>query len=105
MGMWIVWWLVFLAGGIALLLPLYALMLHDLEKYNNDEFVRIGSPKLLMISPLRGLRLQGFIFKDSRSRKIHRSVRSKCLALAILTPLFVVSVFVWFALGIVYKVL
>ena len=103
MGIWIVWWFVFLIGGIALLLPLYALMLHDLEKYNRDEFVRIGSPKLIMVSPVRSLRLQGFIFKDSRSKKIHHSVRSKCLALSILTPLFVVTVFLWFGLGFFYN--
>ena len=93
MSTWIIAFLVLLIGGIATLLPLYAAMLRDFEKYNEDEFKAAGSPKLFMISPSRGLRLQRFIYFDSRNKGIHPKVASQSTMLAVLTPLYVLFLF------------
>ncbi|NNE67461.1 MAG: hypothetical protein HKN33_12920 [Pyrinomonadaceae bacterium] len=91
--MWILIWVGFLLIGIAILLPMYLHLLIDLEKYNNDEFVGIGSPQLFMISPARGLRLQRFIYVGSRAENIHPAVKKKCTALGFMTPIYVILVF------------
>lgn len=91
--MWILFWIGFLLIGIAVLLPLYAGLLIDLKKYNHKEFVEIGSPQLFMLSPARGLRLQGFIYGGSKKEGIHPLVRKKSVLLGIVTPIYVVLVF------------
>ncbi|MDH3493690.1 MAG: hypothetical protein OEM82_09085 [Acidobacteriota bacterium] len=91
--MWIFIWVGFLLIGIAVLLPLYLHLLIDLKKFNPDEFAELGSPTLFMISPNRGLRLQGFIYSGSHQEQIHPAVRNKCRVLGILTPIYVILVF------------
>lgn len=92
-------WVLLLIGGIAILLPLYSLLLRDFQKYNETEYREAGSPTLFMISPGRGIRLQKFIYIDSRKPGIHPAVAAKSMALAILMPLYVVSVFALYFWG------
>lgn len=91
--MWILFWIGFLLIGIATLLPLYAGLLIDLKEYNRKEFVEMGSPQLFMLSPARGLRLQRFIYVGSKAEGIHPLVRKKSLLLGIITPVYVILVF------------
>lgn len=91
--MWMLIWIGFLLIGIAVLLPLYLHLLIDLKKYNQKEFVEIGSPELFMISPNRGLRLQRFIYSGSTQDQIHPAVKKKCRVLGIITPIYVILVF------------
>lgn len=91
--MWILLWVVFLLVGIAVLLPLYARLLKDVEEHNNDEFIQMRRPQLFMISPARGIRLQYFIYSGSKKSGIHPLVAKRCRLLAILTPAYVLMVF------------
>ena len=91
--MWILFWVVFLLIGIAVLLPLYLHLLIDLKRYNHEQFVEMGSPSLFMLSPGRGIRLQRFIYAGSKQEQIHPAVKKKCRVLAVLTPVYVFLVF------------
>jgi hypothetical protein len=98
--MWLLFWVGFLLMGIFVLLPLYARLLRDVEKYNYDEFIEMRRPQLFMLSPARGIRLQYFIYSGSKKKGIHSSVAKRCRVLAILTPTFVILVFVTLFLAV-----
>lgn len=98
--MWILFWVAFLLTGIAVLLPLYARLLRDIEEYNPDEFINMRRPQLFMISPSRGIRLQYFIYSGSRKSGIHPSVTKRSRLLAILTPVYVFLVFLFLFLAV-----
>lgn len=87
-------WVLFLLFGIAALLILYRKLLNELEQRNPDEFEAIGRPSLFMFSPSRGIRLQKFIYFDSRDSGISPSVGKLCRLLAVLTPTFVILVLI-----------
>ncbi len=92
--MWLLLWVGFLLLGISVLLPLYARLLREIEKHNPDEFIEMRRPQLFMISLSRGIRLQYFIYSGSKKEGIHPLVAKRCRLLAILTPLYVLLVFI-----------
>ncbi len=87
-------WILFLLLGISVLLNLYGRFLDDLERHNADTFDAIGRPRLFMVSPTRGVRLQKFLYSGSQAEHIHPSVAKRARLLRIITPLFVLAVFI-----------
>lgn len=85
--------------GIALLLPMYARLLRDLETLNPDQFIDLGRPSLFMSSPGRGLRLQRFIYFGSRAPGIHPSVSRQSRVLGCAVPLFLAILLVILVFG------
>ncbi len=92
-------WLLFVAAGCALLLPLYARLLDGLQRHHPQQFEALGRPTLFMASPRRSIRLQRFIYTQARGPGIHPKVASLARWLGVLTPLFVGLVLVSFYYG------
>ncbi len=84
---------VILLGGIAISLPAYARLLRYLEADHPDIFERLRRPKLIMLSPSRGIALQGFVYRDSRGPGISPRVAKLCRFLGIFVPIFVLTIF------------
>lgn len=92
-------WLLFVAAGCAVLLPLYARLLTSLQHHHPREFDALGRPTLFMVSPARSIRLQRFIYTDARQPGIHPEVAKLARLVGLLTPLFVALVLVSFFYG------
>ncbi len=92
-------WLLFVAAGCALLLPLYARLLKGLERHHPEQFEAMGRPTLFMASPARGLRLQRFIYTEAHRPGVHPQVVRLARLIGVLTPLFVVLVLASFYYG------
>lgn len=91
-------WLLFVAAGCAVLLPLYARLLTSLQRHHPRQFDALGRPTLFMVSPGRGIRLQRFIYTGARQPGIHPQVSRLARLVGLLTPLFVALVlgsFLW----------
>ncbi len=92
-------WVLFVAAGCALLLPLYARLLKGLERHHPEQFEAMGRPTLFMASPARSLRLQRFIYTEARRPGVHPQVARLARLIGVLTPLFVVLVLASFYYG------
>lgn len=96
---WLLGWLGFVAAGCAILLPLYGRFLTSLQRHHPEHFASLGSPTLFMASPSRSLKLQRFLYSGATRPEMHSSVRRLAHWLRLLTPVFVVLVFVLFYYG------
>ena len=92
-------WLLFVAAGCAVLLPLYARLLSSLQRHHPREFEALGRPTLFMVSPARSIKLQRFIYTGARQSGIHPEVARLARLVGLLTPLFVALVLVSFYYG------
>ena len=92
-------WLLFVAAGCAVLLPLYARLLESLQRHHPQQFDALGRPTLFMVSPARSIRLQRFIYTGARQPGIHPEVSRLARLVGLLTPLFVALVLTSFFYG------